>query len=182
MTTALAIDLPMPQPDMSLTPRARAAALGITYRALHSGDLPFLASLYRSTREAELARTPWTEANKQAFIAMQFEAQHRHYQEHYPDALWLVIERDARPVGRLYLERWTREYRIIDIALIPEVQGQGFGSAILQDLMEEAREAGKALSIHVEKENPAMRLYHRLGFEKREDKGVYDLMEHPCQT
>lgn len=30
--------------------------------------------------------------------------------------------------------------------------------------------------IYVEKFNPAMRLYHRLGFVTEEDKGVYDLM------
>jgi hypothetical protein len=32
------------------------------------------------------------------------------------------------------------------------------------------------VSIHVEKFNPAMRLYRRLGFLTEEDKGVYDLM------
>ena len=35
---------------------------------------------------------------------------------------------------------------------------------------------GEDVSIHVEKQNPAMRLYRRLGFEIEEDKGVYDLM------
>jgi hypothetical protein len=32
------------------------------------------------------------------------------------------------------------------------------------------------VSIHVEKLNPAMGLYRRLGFICVEDKGVYDLM------
>lgn len=182
MTASITMDLPLPQADMSLAPRFRAAALGITYRPLCSEDLPFLANLYRSTRETELSRTPWTEDEKQAFIGMQFEAQHRHYQQHYPDALWMVIEKGSVPVGRLYLERWTNEHRIIDIALVPEAQGHGIGSAILEDLIDEAEQAGKTLSIHVEKENPAMRLYRRLGFEQREDKGVYDLMEHPCRA
>jgi hypothetical protein len=42
--------------------------------------------------------------------------------------------------------------------------------------MDEAASCGKAVSIHVEKFNPAMRLYRRLGFATEEDKGVYDLM------
>ena len=42
--------------------------------------------------------------------------------------------------------------------------------------MDEAAAAGKDVSIHVEKFNPAMRLYRRLGFATEEDKGVYDLM------
>jgi ribosomal protein S18 acetylase RimI-like enzyme len=163
-----------------LPPRTRAAAAGISYRPMTENDLPFLAALYRSTREAELARVPWSETEKQNFIGMQFQAQHRHYQEHYPDALWLVIEQSNTPIGRLYLERWTSEHRIIDIALMPEARGRGTGRAILEDLIDEAASAGKPLSIHVEKENPAMRLYLRLGFRKLEDKGVYDLMAHPC--
>ncbi|GAB4527171.1 MAG: GNAT family N-acetyltransferase [Roseibium sp.] len=166
-------------PDQ-VPPRGRARALGIAYRGIHDGDLPFLIALYRSTRESELARTPWSEDQKQAFIGMQFQAQHQHYQTHYPNALWLIVERNGQAVGRLYLERWSGEHRIIDIALLPEVRGGGIGNAILLDLIDEANAAGKSLSIHVEKENPAMRLYRRLGFETREDKGVYDLLAHPC--
>ena len=43
--------------------------------------------------------------------------------------------------------------------------------------MENTAATGRAVSIHVEKQNPAMRLYKRLGFETIEDKGVYDLLE-----
>ena len=39
-----------------------------------------------------------------------------------------------------------------------------------------AASCGKAVTIYVEKFNPAMRLYRRLGFRTEEDKGVYDLM------
>lgn len=162
-------------------PRKRAEELHIDYRNMTADDFPFLLGLYRSTREGELARTPWTEAEKQGFIAMQFEAQHRHYQTHYPDAVWLIVERHGVAIGRLYLERWENEHRIIDIALTPQHRSQGFGRAILEDLIDEAAAAGKGLGIHVEKENPAMRLYGRLGFERQEDKGVYDLLVHPCQ-
>jgi len=182
MTGLSTADLPLTHGNAPLPPRRRAAALDISYRNLNAGDFPFLQVLYRSTREGELGRTPWSEAEKQGFIAMQFEAQHRHYQQHYPEALWLMIERRGQPAGRLYLERWAREHRIIDIALAPECRGQGIGRAILEDLIEEAEAAGKPLSIHVEKENPAMRLYLRLGFERLEDKGVYDLLAHPCGT
>ncbi|WP_377387907.1 GNAT family N-acetyltransferase [Rhodobacter lacus] len=143
--------------------------------------MPFLRRLYRSTRAAELARVPWSEAEKQAFSDMQFNAQHAHYRTHYLDALWLIIERSGQPVGRLYLERWPSEHRIIDIALLPETRGIGIGSAVLEDLMEEAANNGKAVGIHVEKMNPAMSLYRRLGFKTVEDKGVYDLLKwHPA--
>jgi ribosomal protein S18 acetylase RimI-like enzyme len=60
--------------------------------------------------------------------------------------------------------------------LLPEHRGKGFGEALLRDLLDEATACGKAVTIHVEKFNPAMRLYRRLGFTTEEDKGVYDLM------
>ncbi len=141
-----------------------------------AADMPFLALLYRTTREAELAQTPWSESEKRAFIDMQFRAQHEHYQKHYPDALWLIVEQAGRAVGRLYLERWETEHRIIDIALMPAVRGRGMGGAILRDLLEEAAAEGKSVGIHVEKLNPAMSLYRRLGFRPVEDKGVYNLL------
>ena len=36
-----------------------------------------------------------------------------------------------------------------------------------------AAAAGKSVTIHVERMNPALRLYERLGFRLVEDKGVY---------
>jgi ribosomal protein S18 acetylase RimI-like enzyme len=74
------------------------------------------------------------------------------------------------------VDRWDKEIRIMDIALLPEHRGVGIGTGLLRELQEEARAAGKSLSIHVEKFNPALRLYERLGFQPQEDKGVYLLM------
>jgi ribosomal protein S18 acetylase RimI-like enzyme len=155
---------------------ARAAALGLTFRPIADADLPFLARVYASTRAEELAVTPLTEAQKAAFLEAQFQLQHAHYQKYYPQADWLVTMRDGEDVGRLYLERWPSQHRIIDIALLPEHRGKGAGEALLRDLMDEAAACGKDVSIHVEKFNTAMRLYRRLGFTTEEDKGVYDLM------
>ena len=163
---------------MTAIPRLNhAARYQIDFRPITADDMAFLSQLYRSTREAELAVVAWSDAEKQAFCDMQFEAQHKHYQQHYPDAQWLVIERQGTPVGRLYLERWPKEHRIIDIALIPAVQGQGIGGAVLQDLQDNAgADAARGIGIHVEKANPALSLYRRLGFTTLEDKGVYDLL------
>src|ERR1700712_971406 len=99
-----------------------------------------------------------------------------HYQKHYPDADWLVTMHAGQDVGRLYVEHWPSQHRIIDIAFLPEHRGKGYGDALLRDLMDEAAACGKDVSIHVEKQNPAMRWYQRLGFVTEEDKGIYDLM------
>jgi ribosomal protein S18 acetylase RimI-like enzyme len=155
---------------------SRAAQAGLTFRRITDADLPFLSRVYASTRAEELAATSMTDAQKAAFLDAQFRAQHAHYLKYYPQADWLVTMRGGEDAGRLYIERWPSQHRIIDIALLPEHRGHGAGEALLRDLMDEAAAAGKDVSIHVEKYNPAMRLYHRLGFATEEDKGVYDLM------
>lgn len=154
----------------------RAAEAGLAFRPVAEPDLPFLAKVYASTRREELALTSWSDAEKAAFLDMQFRAQHAHYQQHYKTAEYLVILRSGDPIGRLYLDRWAREHRVVDIALLPQHRRSGLGTAVMRDLLDEAAAAGKALSIHVEKFNPAQRLYARLGLVRVGETGAYDLM------
>ena len=44
---------------------------------------------------------------------------------------------------------------------------------MLHDLVAEGDAGAKPITIHVEKFNPALRLYERLGFLPIEDRGVY---------
>jgi ribosomal protein S18 acetylase RimI-like enzyme len=142
-------------------------------RAATAEDEQFLRAVYAGTRAEELARVPWSEEQKRAFTDMQFAAQDVHYRRHYPDAQYSIIEVQGVRAGRLYVDRGKKEILIIDIALLPEHRRAGIGTKLLRELQNEARMAGKALTIHVEKFNPALRLYQRLGFQQLEDKGVY---------
>lgn len=149
----------------------------LSLRPIKPADEEFLARVYASSRADELAVTGWSEEQKAAFCRKQFNAQSVYYAENYPGASFQVIDRDGEAVGRLYVARWEKEIRIVDITLLPEFRGSGIGTKLLRDLQEEARSAGKSLTIHVERFNRALTLYHRLGFEQVEDKGVYLLME-----
>jgi GNAT superfamily N-acetyltransferase len=119
----------------------------------------------------------WTDTEKSAFVEMQFRAQAQYYREHYPNTSFDVILHDGQEVGRLYVSRWPDEIRIVDIALLPDSCNRGIGTALLCQLQTEAQAAGKPLRIHVERFNPALKLYARLGFREIEDKGVYLFME-----
>lgn len=146
-------------------------------RAINDSDLAFLAKVYLSTRWQEMQQAPWDDDQRRAFLQQQFEAQHQHYQEHFPNAEYAVIYQSLHAVGRLYVDQRQDEVRIVDIALLPEHCGQGLGGNILQDIISAANAKGKPVRIHVEKTNPAMRLYKRLGFYVIKDVGIYDLME-----
>jgi ribosomal protein S18 acetylase RimI-like enzyme len=149
----------------------------ITFRPIGPDDEPFLYRVYAGTRTEELAPLPWDAAQKEAFLRMQFTAQHRHYQDQFPDASFEVVFADAHPVGRLYVQRSPEELHVIDIALLPEHRRAGIGTALLNDLLAEADQDGVPVRIHVERFNPALRLYERLGFTVIGDTGVYFHME-----
>ncbi|HEY3897326.1 MAG TPA: GNAT family N-acetyltransferase [Chthoniobacter sp.] len=146
-------------------------------RPATTGDDEFLYRVYAGTRAEELALTNWTDAQKEQFCRMQFRAQSTDYAANYPAAQYSIIEHRRTAVGRLIVDRRESEINIVDIALLPDARGAGIGTRYLRELMDESRRAGKPLSIHVEKFNRALRLYHRLGFQPVADKGVYLLME-----
>ena len=149
----------------------------VARRPVAPGDEEILYRIYASTRSEELAPVPWTAEQKEAFLRMQFRAQSLDYAGNYPDAAFQVILVDGTPAGRLYVDRRGDELRIIDIALLPEHRGSGIGGALLRELLAEAATAGKPVRIHVERVNPALRLYERLGFRRTGDDGIYFLME-----
>jgi ribosomal protein S18 acetylase RimI-like enzyme len=153
------------------------ANFSLRLRPVTPEDDSFLAAVYASTRAEELLVTGWSDQEKALFCRHQFDAQAAHYTANYPGASFQIIERSGVPAGRLYLARWEKEIRIVDITLLPEHRGAGIGTKLLKALQEEANRAGKKLSIHVERHNPALQLYQRLGFQEVEDKGVYLLMQ-----
>ena len=158
----------------------RAGALlerSATRRLATADDREFLFRVFASTREEELGGVPWDAESKLAFLRQQFEAQDAHYRRYYPTAAFEVVLLGDEPIGRLYVDRWESEIRIMDISLMPAYRNEGIGTALLGELLDEGRRRGKTVSIHVEIYNPAMRLYQRLGFVHREDRGVYALME-----
>ena len=149
----------------------------VALRPLTEADEPFALSVYAATREDELAAVPWSAEQKAAFVALQFAAQSAHYAQHYDGMTSDVVLIDDEPAGRLLVARWRDEIRIVDISLLARFRGRGAGGELLAELIDEATEMGKRLSIHVERESRARSLYERLGFEPAGETGVYLLMQ-----
>ncbi|MGY4396799.1 ribosomal protein S18 acetylase RimI-like enzyme [Sphingomonas sp. UYAg733] len=153
------------------------AAQGFSLRPEADADVPFAMRLYASTREEELAQVSgWSEGQKSLFLAQQFTAQRHHYKTQLA-CDFHVIEHHGEPVGRLYLERRETIVSIVDIALMPEARGKGAGRLIIEALIEAAAQTGRGVGIFVEKFNPALHLYQRLGFTMVRELEVYLEME-----
>ena len=95
----------------------------------------------------------------------------------------MVAEVDGKIVGAV----WTRimdDYGHIDnrtpslaISLYKEYRGQGIGTELLRQMLEKLRQEGyERISLSVQKENYARRMYRRAGFEDVEDRGEEILM------
>lgn len=149
----------------------------LSFRPIGADDLDFLYSVSASTRQDEFRLLPWDDAAKENLLQLQFAAQHQHYQQYYADAGFDLILLEEQPIGRLYVQRRDDEIWIIDIALLPEHRGAGIGRRIIQALLAEAAAAGTPVRLHVQRNSPALRLYHHLGFRLISDTGVYCLME-----
>jgi ribosomal protein S18 acetylase RimI-like enzyme len=133
-------------------------------RPVTLGDDGFLFTLYASTRAHELATWGWGPAQQELFLRMQYQAQVRHYAATYPPEGHVILEQEGLPVGRLWVVRASTELFLVDIALLASHRGMGLGTHLLRTLQDEAARAGLPVRLNVTRDNPARRLYTRLGF------------------
>jgi ribosomal protein S18 acetylase RimI-like enzyme len=166
-------------PCLSLPPAPDAlAARGASLRAAVAADAEFMRDVYVAARWEEMAVTGWPPDLILTFLHDQFRLQTLHYDKHYAEAARLVIECDGAPAGKLLLLDNGTEIRIVDIGFMPACRGRGLGGILVEWTQDIARSLGRTcVSLHVEPNNPAKRLYHRLGFSVIELRGVYELME-----
>jgi len=123
-----------------------------------------------ATQDQELAGLRSNRTYSEEFIdhhfRQQFDWQDRHYRSNaYPNARFDLILYHGQPVGRFYVNRGSTDFRIIDIAILPEFRGLRIGEALIRELQQEATHSGALVSIHVEQTNPqGIAFYKRLGF------------------
>lgn len=87
-------------------------------------------------------------------------------------AVWSRLS-SADDQGFAYIDEETPE---LGIALRPEYRGQGIGTALLKQLLEAAKNLYPAISLSVSPNNPAIRLYERLGFVTVDVRNEYPVM------
>lgn len=169
---------------MASTARQAFDADGLALRAATAADRDFLCEVFVSTRVEEFARSVWEPERIDEVLRQQFQLQHEYYRQHYPNGRFNIVELNGVPIGRLYYalreEPTGGEWRLIDIALLPAWRGGGLGTQLMHAVLAQAWQQRRAVSLHVERDNPVRGLYQRLGFVTTGENGVYESMRRAC--
>lgn len=145
----------------------------LTLRPLTAVDDSFMLTLYLHSRDYELTQLPWDDAQKEAFLTMQYHLQRQAYQQQYPQAEWSIVVWEGQDVGRLIVEQRPEEIGLMDITIAPEWRNRGFGSELIQQVMTRATAVDLPVRLYVDISNSAaVRLYQRLGFTIFEESAV----------
>ena len=158
------------RPDRALT---TDSGLRVALRPLAAEDEEFALRVFAAVRGAQFRQAGLPGPEVERLLALQRRAQLDQYRTRFPNADLDVVLADHVAVGYLHVDRGDGKYVLIDVALLPEASGQGIGSCLIVDLLREAALDGKPVAAHVEKHNPAARLWQRLGFVVIADDGVY---------
>lgn len=141
------------------------AARGLSFRPAEDSDRPFLRGLFETARIDAGLLAAWPDEVRRPFLDQQFHFQTVHYARAYPEAdRWLVLAA-SQSIGRMILSRTPEEWWLVDIALVPAWRGCRVGTQLLQAIQGAARAASApCVRLTVDMQNPARRLYERLGF------------------
>lgn len=124
-------------------------------RDVTDADYGFLFNLHRETMEAYIETTWGWEDN---------------WQQEYFKAKWdpakrQIIQVNNEDAGVLVIELRNGDYYLGLIEISKQFQGQGVGTAVIQDFLSTARQRNLSAALHVLKTNAkARQLYERLGF------------------
>lgn len=149
----------------------------IRLRPCTPDDQSFLFQLYADTRSQEISAFGWDQAQQDAFLRMQFNAQQRSYEMAYPDAEHAIILGDDQPIGRMLVMHGEDAKVLVDIALLGSHRGQETGGRLLRELIARCDREAVPVRLQVHRGNPARRLYERLGFIQTGEDAMYFQME-----
>jgi len=87
-----------------------------------------------------------------------------------------IVLVDEAPAGVLTLADWGDQMHLVWMAIQPGIQRQGLGGTLIEHCQRMARAAGKPLTLQVLRNNPAVSLYTRHGFEVYGQHGPHKLL------
>jgi len=140
----------------------------ITDRPAQPLDGPFARAVHHAAyREVSLRQFGrWDLTEQDGFFARGWR----------PD-LTIIIHADGVPCGYAQIADLPDEVHLGDLAILPEFQRRGIGTAVVQSAMSRAKARGVRLRLQVLHQNGARKLYLRLGLREYSRTSSHVLME-----
>ena len=142
----------------------------VTFRGAESGDEPLL----RDMLYLAVFVPPGSRALDESVVSTPELARYVSGWGRRGDDGVIALGRNGDAIGAAWLRLWSDDdhgYGFIDastpevsVAVRPEVRGCGIGTQLLQRLLRRADDLHAGVSLSVSIQNPAIRLYERLGF------------------
>jgi GNAT superfamily N-acetyltransferase len=158
------------QPTSPRVAMAQPIGEGPTFRVVEPGDEPAL----REMLFLAIYVPPGSEPPNDAVVAQPELARYVSNWGREGDDGIIAFAPNGDAVGAAWLRLWSADdhgYGFIDtrtpevsVAMRPFLRGRGIGTQLLQWLLRRADESYDSLSLSVSVQNPAIRLYQRLGF------------------
>ncbi|UTW57841.1 hypothetical protein KFE96_13510 [Kordiimonas sp. SCSIO 12603] len=137
---------------------------GMNARPAGRADKDFLAKMYRDNRD-DLRMIDADKDYIENVIEMQLDAQINGYGNQFPDAVYLILEKNGSRIGRITLDIGKVEMRLVDLDFIKKAKNKGFGSSILLWLMKAAAQTKRPLLVPARRDDPLMlKFLHKYGF------------------
>jgi ribosomal protein S18 acetylase RimI-like enzyme len=146
-------------------------AAAAAFDAILAARSPWMLVRPEATADAPFLRALFLEANPlagllpQVMLEQQADIHLANFRDNYPQVMRRIFEVETSPIGRILVD-WTEPEAslCVDIAVKPEYRRRGVASAALEAWKAIADTRGLACELTVLPDNPARRLYARLGF------------------
>jgi GNAT superfamily N-acetyltransferase len=144
----------------------------ITLRDASEDDREFVFHLLKVALGPYIEQTfgPWREEEQRArFAELTDPGAHQ------------IVELAGRAVGCLNVRWLPHQVKLNRVFLLPEIQGRGLGTQLVQGVLSSAASKGLPVRLRVLRVNPGRRLYERIGFRVTGETETHILMEHAAQ-
>lgn len=129
-----------------------------------SADREWLWELKRATMRAYVTAV---------FGGWDDETQRQMFTAKFDPARLRIIQVEGCDAGLLEVEEQATHFFLARIEVLPALQGQGIGSAVIAAIIAEAQQKQKEVRLQVLRPNPAKALYERLGFKVTEETATH---------
>jgi ribosomal protein S18 acetylase RimI-like enzyme len=138
----------------------------IAFRSALENDYDFLYALHVATMKEYVNKTwGWDETFQEDIFRKKF----------IPSQIQ-IITLAGNDIGMISLEERNEDLFLHVIEILPRHQRQGFGTTIIQKIIDDAARQRKEVRLQVLKVNPAKQLYDRLGFAVVEETSTHYIM------